>query len=75
MITNGYKLVTALFPSVLPENISIIYTGLTGVYTYKGAAKGAAKGATSGATSWNYIEATNRNDIQTIFKNYNQNYK
>lgn len=39
VITNGYKLVTALFPSVLLENISVIYTGLTGVYTYKGAAK------------------------------------
>ena len=39
VITNSYKLVTTLFPSVLLENISVIYTGLTGVYTYKEAAK------------------------------------
>ena len=39
VIINDCKLVTTLFPPILLENISMIYTSLTGIYTYKGAAK------------------------------------
>ena len=38
----NYKTVTLLFSPVLPEGVNVIYTGLAGICTYKGAAKGAA---------------------------------